>query len=57
MWDTYSKLVAYIPYPDQPPPPPTAASTRAGARAVEPVEPQSAVASEPLPGGPAWESD
>jgi hypothetical protein len=58
MWDKYSKLVAYIPYPNQPPPPPpTTTTVRAGAREVLPAEPQSPAESEPLPGGPAWESD
>jgi phosphatidylserine/phosphatidylglycerophosphate/cardiolipin synthase-like enzyme len=56
MWELYSKLVAYIPYPDRPPPPTTTASVRAGAREMLPVEPESAVRSEPLPGGPAWEN-
>jgi hypothetical protein len=55
MWDTYSKLVAYIPYPDQPPPPTT--SVRPGSREVVPAEPQSAVGPEPRPGGSAWEND
>ena len=32
MWEKYSKLVAYIPYPDRPPPPTTTTSVRAGAR-------------------------
>jgi phosphatidylserine/phosphatidylglycerophosphate/cardiolipin synthase-like enzyme len=58
MWDKFSKLVAYIPYPNQPPPPPlTTTTVRAGAREVLPAEPQSPAESEPLPGGPAWESD
>lgn len=47
MWTKHSKLVAYIPYPNRPPPPPTT-RTASGARVVAP---------EPLPGGPAWESD
>jgi phosphatidylserine/phosphatidylglycerophosphate/cardiolipin synthase-like enzyme len=49
MWDKFSKLVAYIPYPHRPPPPPPPAPTKAGARVVAPVA--------PLPGGPAWEND
>jgi phosphatidylserine/phosphatidylglycerophosphate/cardiolipin synthase-like enzyme len=57
MWDKYSKLVAYIPYPNRPAPTTTTTSTRAGARAILPAEPESAFASEPLPGGPAWEND
>ena len=61
MWDKYSKLVAYIPYPDRPPTPTPTTSIRAGAREIVPAEPESAlrsvVRSEPLPGGPAWESD
>jgi phosphatidylserine/phosphatidylglycerophosphate/cardiolipin synthase-like enzyme len=57
MWDKYSKLVAYIPYPDQPPPPTTTTTARAGAWQVGPADPRSAVVAPPLPGGPAWEND
>jgi phosphatidylserine/phosphatidylglycerophosphate/cardiolipin synthase-like enzyme len=57
MWTTYSELVAYIPYPDRPPPPTTTMSARAGAREIVPAEPASSLASEPLPGGSAWEND
>jgi phosphatidylserine/phosphatidylglycerophosphate/cardiolipin synthase-like enzyme len=56
MWEKFSTLVRYIPYPNRPPdPPPTTTTVRPGARAMLPVEPRSPAESVPLPGGPDWE--